>query len=106
MIAVVEDSQGGGTAVDAAADNVVAIGAVTIPAEAAPAFNALLAVSHAIMRIERIALTAIVRRKSAERVLPLLERHATLVAAQNALARSVAAILHETGGSLSEAGEG
>ena len=98
MIAVVEDFFGGGTAVDEIADEAVSVAAVTIPAVAAPAFNALVAVSHAIQRIERIALTAIVRRKSPARVLPLLERHAALVEAQNVLARSVAEILQALSG--------
>jgi hypothetical protein len=97
MIAVVEEMFWGGTAVDTAAQGAAAVVAVSIPAVAAPAFNALVAVSHMIMRIERIALTAIVRRKSAARVLSLLERRAALVEAQNVLARSIAGILDGLG---------
>lgn len=98
MIAVVEDVLGGGTAFDLqAAESGVVAAMVTLPAEAAEAFSALVAVSYKLGRLERIALTAIVRRKSAARIRPLLERHAQLVETQHALARTVAVILHGFG---------
>ncbi len=106
MIAVVEDVLGGGTAVDTlAAEAGVVAAMVTLPTEAAEAFSALVAVSHTVARLERIALTAIVRRKSADWILPLLERHAQLVETQHALARTVAVILHGFGDPAASAGK-
>ena len=99
MIAVMDDFLGGGLAAGMPTSAVSpGVAMVTIPALASAAFSALVAVSHAVARVERIALTAIVRRKSPARVVPLLERHALLVATQSTLARTVAVILHDLGG--------
>lgn len=99
MIAVMDEFLGGGIAVSGPGSLLTAgVAMVTIPAEASAAFSALVAVSHAVAQVERIALTAIVRRKSPSRVVPLLERHAALVKAQSTLARTVAVILHDLGG--------
>jgi hypothetical protein len=72
----------------------VVVALLTIPPEAVEAFRALIAVSHTVARVERIALNAITRGKSPRRVLPLLEKHAALRQTQAELVHTVAVLLH------------
>ena len=72
----------------------IAITVLAIPPEAVMAFRALVAISHTVARVERIALNAITKGKSPGRVLPLLEKHAALREAQAELVHQVAVLLH------------
>jgi hypothetical protein len=96
MIALADPFQGEGSATLAPVESgEIKLTFTDVPPAAVPVLRALLAISHTLARVERIALCAIVRRKSRERVLPLLERHQLLLEAQTALATTFVSILHD-----------
>lgn len=96
MIALADTFQGGRSATFAqTGDGELKLTFSDVPRAAVPVLRALLAVSHTLARVEQIALRAIVRRKSRERVVPLLERHKLLLETQEALAVTLVSMLQE-----------
>lgn len=97
MIALADQYGGGSPTVAPAETTELKLTFTDVPPAAVPVLRALLAISHSLARVERIALCAIVRRKSRERVLPLLERHQLLLETQTALATTFVSMLQEDG---------
>ena len=102
MIALADPFQGGQSTVATIGNGEFMLAFTDVPSVAVPVLRALLVVSHTLARVERLALRAIVRRKSPERVLPLLERHQALLETQEALATTFVSMLNGSGAGVAQ----